>query len=116
MPQFAPDQVDFGDVIGYGAWDTGHGREHLQFVQVSSQANPPVALPAYDLFTLLTIKEVRRDALLAHYQTHLLLRGALGITGVDLSAFNLDDPNSFYDFMAYNRDDHTMIRQQLGIT
>lgn len=115
MPQFSPDQVDFGDLPGYGAFDIGHHREHLQFVQTLSLSTSPVVLPDYDFLQFLTAGGVRNSIMQTHYQAHLQLRGALGLTGVDLSAFNLDSQDDFYNWIGYHSQDHILIRQQLGI-
>jgi hypothetical protein len=115
MPQFTPDQVTFGDVPGLGAWDIGHAREHLQFVQVLAQQVPAILLPAFDLFNLLTAGPARPAQVQAHQQAHALLSGALGITGTDFSQYNLDDQGDFYSFLAYHAQTHAAIRQALGI-
>lgn len=116
MPQFSPDQVGFKDMPGYGAWDMGHYREHLQFVQVLAQQTPPILIPDFDLMTFLTGGPVRTSIVQSHAQAHNLLRGALGITGVDLSVVNMDDEGSFYDWLGTHATEHAQIRQNLGIT
>lgn len=116
MPQFVPDQVAFGDSPGYGAWDIAHAREHIQFVQASAKLTPPILIPDFDVLQFLTAGRARSSILQSHAQAHLLLRAAYGITGVDLSSFNLDDAGGFYDFLSYNAADHTLIRQALGIS
>jgi hypothetical protein len=115
MPQFSPDVVDFKDMAGYGAFDMGHMREHLQFVQVLSQANPPILIPDFDFLQFLTAGPERKSIVESHAQAHVLLRAAMGITGTDLSAVNLDDNGSFNDWLSYHRDEHALIRQTLGI-
>ena len=117
MPQFSPDQVSFGDLAGYGAWDVAHAREHIQFTQVFAQLPVPIVLPSYDLLTFLTGNPVvRASTAQAHSQTHLLIHAALGISGVDMAASNLDDQGSFYDFLGYHSQYHAQIRQALGLT
>lgn len=116
MPQFQPDIVDFGDVAGYGAFDMGHAREHLAFVQVLAQQTPAVLIPEFDVLSFLTAGQARRSIVQSHAQSHVLLRAALGITGTDLSAVNLDDQGSFYDWLGYHASEHALIRQTLGIT
>jgi hypothetical protein len=115
MPQFSPDQCDFGDIVGYGAYDIGHMREHLQFVQVLAMQSPAVLVPDFDFLQFLTAGSARNSIMQTHYQAHLQLRGALGITGVDLSAFNLDSQDDFLNWIGYHSSDHAAIRQQLGI-
>ena len=115
MPQFQPDQVSFGDLAGYGAFDIGHYREHLQFVQALAAQVPPVLLYDFDLSTFLTAGSARQSQIQSHAQVHTLIRAALGITGSDLSVANLDDQGGFYDFLGYHATEHAAIRQALGI-
>jgi hypothetical protein len=115
MPQFAPDQVTFKDIAGYGAWDIGHMREHLQFVQVLSQKTPAVLIPDFDFLSFLTAGRQRGSIRETHAQSHQLLTQALGITGTDLSAVNLDDQGDFYSWLGYHATEHGQIRQVLGI-
>jgi hypothetical protein len=115
MPQFQPDQVAFGDIAGLGAWDVGHAREHLQFVQVLAQSTPSIAIPDFDLMSFLTAGPAKKSMVLSHYQSHQLLRGALGITGVDLSEVDLDKEDDFYNWLGYHASEHQLIRQALGI-
>ncbi len=116
MPQFAPDQVTFGDIPGYGAWDVGHGREHSIFVQTLAQQTPSVAISDYPLLSFLTAGDSRRVMLQSHMEAHQALRAALGITGVDLTQYDLDKSSDFYDFLGYHATEHAAIRQALGIT
>jgi len=115
MPQFQPDQVTFGDLAGYGMWDVGHAREHLQFVTTLAGLTPPILIPNFDLLSLLTAGQYRRSMVQSHAVSHTLLRAALGITGTDLSAVNLDDANDLANWMGYHRDEHAVIRQALGM-
>jgi hypothetical protein len=115
MPQFQPDQVSFGDLPGYGAWDIGHSREHLQFVQSLALLVPTILIPNFDLLSFLTAGQARPSILQSHAQSHVLLRAALGITGTDLSAVNLDDQGSFYDWTGSHATEHAQIRQALGM-
>ena len=116
MPQFAPDQVTFRDIPGYGAWDIGHGREHIQFVQTLAQRVPAVLIPDFPLLSFLNSGPARPSILQSHAQSHVLIRAALGLTGNDLSTVNLDDQNDFYDWTGYHAQEHAAIRQTLGLT
>jgi hypothetical protein len=116
MPNFSPDQCSFGDLTGYGAWDIGHMREHLQFVQVLAQRVPPIVLPDFDFLSFLTAGKARHSILETHGQAHTLLTDALGITGTELSVVNLDDQGDFYSWLGYHSTEHAQIRQKLGIT
>jgi hypothetical protein len=116
MPQFFPDQVSFGDLPGYGAYDVGHYREHQQFVQTLAMQTPAVLIPDYDFLQFLTAGQARNSIMQTHYQAHLLLRNQIGITnGVDLSAFNLDSQDDFYSWIGFHSQEHGLIRQALGI-
>ena len=115
MPNFQPDLANFGDVIGYGAFDIGHAREHLQFVQVLSQQTPAVVIPDFDFLALLTAGQSRRSVLDSHQNSHALLRQYTGVQGVDLSQFDLDKAEDFNDWISYHQIEHAQIRQQLGI-
>ena len=115
MPQFAPDQVTFQDIPGLGLWDTGHHREHQQFVQVLSTQTPPILLANYDFLQMLTAGSERRSALETHSEAHNLLRGITGVSGTDYSQFNLDNDQDFYSFLSYHATEHQALRAALGI-
>lgn len=116
MPQFQPDIATFNDIAGYGAFDVGHAREHMQFVVTLQQQTPPVLIPDFDFLQFLTAGQARKSIVQSHAQSHVLLRAALGLTGSDLSAVNLDDEGSFYDWLGIHSTEHALIRQTLGIT
>jgi hypothetical protein len=117
MPQFAPDQVTFKDIAGYGNWDNGHSREHLQFVQVLQGQSPPVLIPDNDLMQFLTSSPTSLSSQVqAHAQQHVLIQAALGITSIDLSAVDLTQENDFYNWLGYHASVHAAIRSALGIT
>ena len=115
MPQFSPDIVTFHDVAGYGAWDIGHAREHLQFVQVLAQQTPAVSIPDFDFLTFLTAGPAANSILQTHQQAHALLNSILGITSIDLSEVDLTKENDFDNWIGYHQSAHQAIRQQLGI-
>lgn len=116
MPQFQPDQVTFHDIPGYGAWDVGHGREHLQFVATMAQSTPSIEIPAFDMMVFLSAGNARKSILQTHAQVHNILRGALGVQGVDLSEVNLDQMDDFYVWLGVHAQEHANIRAALGIT
>lgn len=116
MPQFSPDQVTFKDIAGYGGWDIGHARGHIQYVQVLAQQTPAILIPDFDLLNLLTAGTSRKSQVDSHAQAHNLLRQITGVQGVDLTQFNLDDENDFYNFMGYHATEEAEIRHVLGIT
>jgi hypothetical protein len=116
MPQFAPDQVNFGDLPGYGAFDIGHHREHLQFVQTLAMLTNPVLIPDFDFMQFLTAGQTRGSQVVTHYQAHLMLRQKTNVQGVDLTQFNLDGQDDFNNWIGYHATEHSLIRQVLGIT
>lgn len=116
MPQFAPSQVSFNDNPGYGMWDIGHGREHIQFVQVLAARTPPVLLPDPDFLAILSGGRTRRQSMDTHQGVHELLRSITGVAGVDYTEFNLDDEGDFYSMLGYHEQEHQQIRTALGIT
>lgn len=116
MPQFAPDLVNFGDLAGYGAWDIGHMREHLQFVQVLAGQSPPINIPDFDFLSFLTAGQAQRSMVDSHQQSHALLRQATGIVGISLSQVDLTQENDFNNWIGYHQSEHAAIRQALGIT
>jgi hypothetical protein len=116
MPQFAPDLANFNDIAGYGAFDVGHYREHLQFVQVLSQQSPTVLIPDFDFLSLLTAGQARRSVLDSHQNAHALLRQVTGVQGIDLSQFDLDKQDDFNNWLGYHQTEHQQLRQALGIS
>ena len=117
MPNFQPDQATFGDPVGYGNWDDGHAREHLQFAQMFALQSPTVFIDGADLLSFLaTTGSTRQSQLQAHQKVHGLLRQPSGITGIDLAAVNLDDEAGFYQWLTLHATEHAQIRQFLGIT
>jgi hypothetical protein len=115
MPQFQPDTVTFKDGAGYGAWDIGHGREHIQFVQVLAQQVPAILIPDFDLLALLTAGQSRKSMVESHNDAHVLINQALGITSIDFTQVNLDDENDFSNWLGYHSSTHAQIRQILGL-
>jgi hypothetical protein len=115
MPNFAPDQVSFDDLPGYGFWDVGHAREHMQFVAVLASLTPPIVIADYPLLPFLTGGAARKAVLQSHMDAHKLLRQATGAAGVDYSQIDLDSQDDFYSFLQYHRDEHSQIRSALGI-
>lgn len=117
MPNFSPDQVSFGDLAGYGAFDIGHAREHLQLVDLAATAlNPAVVLPNYDFLNFLTAGGARKAQLQAHWTAHELLNQIVGVTSIDYSEVDLDNPDDFYSWLGYHSTTHAQYRQFFGIT
>ena len=91
-------------------------REHIQFVQVLAGQTPAVLIPDFDFLQFLTSGQARASILQTHAQAHVQLRGALGLSGIDLSVVNLDAQDDFYNWLGQHATEHAIIRQQLGIT
>src|SRR5215470_3062127 len=116
MPNFVPDQTQFGDLAGYGNWDDGHAREHLQFVSMFAGQTPSITIDGYNLLSMLaTTGQTRSAQLNAHQKVHQMLRAQAGITGIDLAAVDLDNEGLFYDWLHLHATEHAQIRQFLGI-
>lgn len=115
MPQFAPDQVTFGDIPGLGMWDDNHHREHQQFVQVLATQTPAILIPNFDFLQMLTAGGAERSIVESHSQAHDLLRQVTGVAGTDYSQYDLKNETDFYNFTQYHASEHAAIRQVLGI-
>ena len=115
MPNFSPPEVTFQDGPGYGYWDDGHAREHLQFVQVLAGKTPPVLLPNYDFIQMLTAGSSRNSIWESHSEAHRQLRQVTGVGGVDYSQVNLDNSDDFYSFLSDHDTEHAAIRTALGL-
>ena len=114
MPQFLPDLVEFGDAAGMGQWEVSHYREHLQFVQILGSLSTPVEIPDYPMLSFLTQPDQNLIGL--HSTAHALLRGATGVTGVDLAELDLQEGQGFEDWLNFHRQEHAQIRAVLGLT
>ena len=112
---FQPDICTFRDFVGMGAWDVGHAREHIQFVQVAAAMSPAVVLPAYDFLNVLTSHGTQRAQLESHQAVHDLLSNLSGITAVDFTGFDLSKQDDFYNFLGYHQTTHAQLRQFFGI-
>ena len=116
MPQFAPDLVAFGDQAGYGLWDIGHVREHMQFTQVLAGLTPAIEIADYPLLSFMTLPEGPASQMAALHSTlHDLLRNATGVTGVDLTGFGPHNQEDFDDLLNYHRQEHAQMRSVLGL-
>lgn len=117
MPNFEPDLVAFGDPAGYGQFDIGHYREHLQFIQVLGGLPTPIEIPDYPLFSFLGAPQQASQQLIGiHYTAHELLRAATGVQGIDLSAIDFSKNDGFEDWLNYHRQEHAQIRAALGLS
>lgn len=115
MPNFQPDICTFRDTVGYGAFDIGHHREHLQFIQLAAGFSPAVILPAPDLLNFLTSGTTIRAQLEAHQEAHVLLSQLSGTTALDFTQFDLSKQDDFYNFLSYHQTTHQQLRQFFGI-
>jgi len=115
MPQFAPSDVTFKDQVGYGYWDDSHHRQHAQYTEVLAEQTPAILIPNYDFLQMLTAGNVRKSIVETHMQAHTVLRQILGVQGVDLTGFDLDSEQDFYNFLSYHDADHLAFNLALGI-
>lgn len=116
MPNFQPDICTFRDTVGYGAFDIGHDREHLQFVQLAAAMTPSVILPMPDFLNFLTSGTTQKAQMTQHQIIHDLLSNLAGITAVDFSEFDLSKQDDFYNFLGFHQTTHQQLRQFFGIT
>lgn len=116
MPQFAPDQCEFGDRAGYGIFDIGNWREHIQLVLLFQAQTPSIIIPNPDFGAILSGGPSNlRGGLDQHQTVHSLLRQFTGVAGVDYTDFDLSQETDFYSFISYHAQEHAQIRQILGI-
>jgi hypothetical protein len=115
--EFQVAQVEFGDLVGLGAWQVGHARQHLRYDAVLAARSPPIILPPIPLFRIGENKEEIRTWFQDHYfNVHLLLRQYSGITGgSDFSIVDLSKPEAFYDFLDVHFIEHTLLDAALGV-
>jgi hypothetical protein len=114
--EFQVTLVEFGDEIGFGAWQTGHARQHLRYLSVLAARSPPVILPDVPLFRIGATRNEVKEWLRTHYfDVHVHLREQTGLTGSDFSNVDFSNPKFFYDFLDLHNTEHTLIDQALGL-
>jgi len=114
MTDFAPDQVGFGDLPGYGDWQDGHHREHLAFADAFAIQSVPVLIPPYDFLSFLTNPTPANIG--DHQSIHALINARLGLTSIDFGQLDLTNEDDFYSWLGYHATAHQQIRQALGLT
>lgn len=116
MALFSPDQVPFGDDIGFGVWLNGHYLEHQQFVRLGLQASPPRPIADYDLLAYPYKPGLaRRMWLDSHQRVHDTLRLITGVQGFDLSAVDFDNEVSFAIWLDAHAQEHKLLRTAFGV-
>lgn len=115
--EFQVSQVEFGDIVGLGAWQVGHARQHLRYLAALAARSPPVILADIPLLRIGEDKEEIRTWFQDHYfNVHLPLRLYAGVSGgSDFSFVDLSSPEAFYDFLDVHFIEHTLLDAALGV-
>lgn len=114
--EFQANEVVWGDVPGFGAWQIGHARQHLRYLSVIANFASPIILPDVPLFRVGENKEEVQTWLNTHYfEVHVQLRNITGITGVDFSVVDFTKPDSFYDFVELHNSEHALLDIAFGV-
>lgn len=109
--------VLYGDRPGLGAYEVGHFLQHQQYFNILAGQN--ILLPDYNILHLQTENENELAWWLNQHQTiHLLLRQQAKVTGsgVDLSYFDPESPESWDIWQQDHRAEHAALDQHFGTT
>lgn len=113
---FQHDEFFPGDERGFGMWRAEHYFEHNQFNLLSRDLSTPFVIPEYDIYSWDDRSEERRLWLLGHYDMHLALREATGITGIDLGEVDWEDPLQQAIWLLNHASEHEVLREVFGVT
>lgn len=114
---FNPDQCLPRDPAGWGRWLAGHSLEHKQFIQINQAAVPPILLPDFDVLSWNDDPSFVANWLNNHYLgLHIPLRQLANSSGIDLSAVDLSDDESWFVWLEDHAAEHAAYRQFYGIT
>jgi hypothetical protein len=114
--QFLPNTFEFGDAAGLGAWLVGHYRQHLAYnVFIAANTNPPTELPEFNILTVEGARLGAQTWLNDHESWHELVRPFANVTGVDLSAVDMNKPEDFYEWIDLHNQEHAAIDQAFGL-
>ena len=115
MINFQPDICLPSDPAGFGHWLVGHALEHDVINQKLLQINRPVSVPSFNLLFWDDKPSIVQSWLQAHETAHQIIDGALNITSVDFSQVDLTDNDQWFEWMEDHANEHSIIRQILGI-
>lgn len=112
MPLFAPNMFVPGDREGMAVWLAGHYHEHRQFIELARTMTNPVELREYDILTMPPRVE---PWLLLHYDMHRDLRRLSGVSGIDLSLLDWQNPQSVSIWLEEHAKEHESLQQFFGV-
>ena len=115
MREFNIKIAAFGDRAGLGAWEVGHYRQHLHYLDVLAGLSPPVVLPSIPLLSMGTTELEQRIFLHDNASAHELIRPYANISGIDLSAANLNDADEFSQWMDAHASEHELLDNAFGL-
>lgn len=117
MTEFSASTVVFGDLPGLGLWETGHYRQHLNYNTVLAKRTPAVIIPIFPILNLVGLSQQEAVFWLdAHEKWHELIRPYANVTDVNLSYFDITNPDSFYEWQDLHNAEHTLIDKAFGLT
>lgn len=117
MTQFLANIVAFGDQPGIGAWEDGHFRQHLAYVDYLAGLSTPVIINVYPVLGIVGLTQSQlTDWLQQHELWHEQVRPYANVTDTDLSYFNVNDANSFYNWQELHNAEHAAIDAAFGLT
>jgi hypothetical protein len=104
------------DPAGFSIWLQEHYLEHAQFVRIFQSESPVIFIPDYNFALWSDEKTVTSAWLEAHQTAHQALRTFTGVSGIDLADVDLTQDDQFFEWMDDHADEHSLIREALGIT
>lgn len=115
--EFQADLVAFGDPAGLGEWEIGHYRQHLDYNTFLASQSPPVILPT---FPIMRLSGADPDEILFwlnfHEKWHELVRPYANVTDIDLSEFDITQPDVWYDWQDLHNSEHQLFDQAFGLS
>jgi len=115
--EFAIGLVAFGDPAGLGAWEIGHYRQHLRYNAFLAAMTPPAVLTEFPILRL--VGSVGAEIVFwldAHEKWHELIRPFANVTGVNLSGFDIENREIFYQWLDLHNAEHQEIDQAFGLS
>lgn len=116
MPLFFHTVVLPGDANGFGVWLLEHYYEHLAMVSLGFQQTPPKFIPDYALQSWSDEPAIVKTWLAAHQTIHDALRAWTGVQGIDLSTVDLNDDDSWFEWLDAHAQEHVLLENALGLT
>jgi hypothetical protein len=115
--EFFANVVAFGDIPGIGLWEVGHYRQHLNYNNFLATRTPPISIPVYPILNLVSLdKQKLLWWLEQHELWHEAVRPFANVTDTDLSYFDVENANSFYNWQELHNAEHTAIDAAFGLT